>query len=167
MSSWVLLRPFLLKDCLSFVIQPFKQAQKPNISLAFFHGRQAQKGFTEERCEPTVVIAAKNHRSIRSDSEESLWRIGICPDIPLFCYRIGCSIRCRFRCHIYKSFKTQWKLKKQHTLQSYCSLLCSAHCKQFCLLHLLITLCWAVQVDLKGCLGQLLLSKSQQNRLQK
>lgn len=190
MSSWVLLRPFPLKDCLSFVLQPFKQAQKPNISLAFSkHRKQAQKGFTDERCEPTVANGAKNHRSIRSDSEESLWRL-TGPDIPLWILK---PFICRgFISH----YMIQSRGGKNNVvivltavevvvsgvtfikalnlsgnsgvfawtthLQPYCSLLRSAHCKQFYLLHLLFTLCRAVWVGLKGCLGQQLLSKTQE-----
>lgn len=137
-----------------------------------------------------MAIGAKNDRSIWSDGEESLWSLRTGPDIPLsilkpifagelnhiiwfnqevkkWCYYcLGCSRSCSFRCHIYKNFKPQWKLwvflLEQHTLQPYRSLLCSAHCKQFYLLHLLFTLCWAEWVDLKGYLGQPLLSKTQE-----
>lgn len=162
MSSWVLLRPFLLKACLSFVIKPFKQAQKPNISLAFFkHRRQAQKGFTEERCEPTVAIA-KNHRSIRSDSEESLWRLRSGPDIPL-CYRIDCSRSC----HILKALTLSGNSGVSCSNNTLCNLIALFFVQPIVnnSIYSIFTLCWAEQLDHKGCLGQPLLSKSPQTRL--
>lgn len=143
MSLWELLWLLLLKDCLSFVIQPFTQTQKANISLAFFeHRRQAQKGFTEGRCEPAVATA-KNRRSIRSDSQESLWRLRTGPAIPLWILKpvfAGALYHIRFN-----------QEREKHdviVLTAYFSLLHSPHCKQF--------------YSLKGCLEQPLLSKTQQ-----